>query len=298
MKLETLFHKGLNNRPLVIFIHGFGMDMRMWTDPSEVRVLGGLYPLKVLLPGFMGETVTSFSDLKAMGFSLLTWTQGRPFGPLSAAVSELDALVKEYGEYASEGTILIGHSRGGLVGRAYLENKPGLILGLITVATPHHGSGMAGWSVHLSPMASFIEKLLGEGPQKKYRKAFRRTLNFFNSEGIKELLPDSTLYSGFKDRPETGVKCVSTGGTNPDLVRIMDISIAELFQKVMPDSLIPEEMKAGLGDGLVSAASSELPYALHHTNFHANHVSILFDKDARAYISESVQTFRTCGCRQ
>ncbi|MGB9498652.1 MAG: alpha/beta fold hydrolase [Dissulfuribacterales bacterium] len=38
---------------------------------------------------------------------------------------------------------IIAHSMGGLVARHYIDRHPGRVVGLVTLATPHHGSPLA-----------------------------------------------------------------------------------------------------------------------------------------------------------
>ncbi len=57
----------------------------------------------------------------------------------------------------------------------------------------------------------------------------------------------------------------------------------------MPEKVVPEEMKAGYGDGLVSAASSVLPYSDKHYDFHFNHVALLFEREVRSLVISEVQ---------
>ena len=52
--------------------------------------------------------------------------------------------------------------------------------------------------------------------------------------------------------------------------------------------MVPEELREGQGDGLVSAASAVLPHADEHRDFHLNHVAMLFDKEVRAYVAKKV----------
>ena len=49
MKNEIFYFEGDRAKPLVIFIHGMGMDANMWAKPALARVLGGKYPLSVLI---------------------------------------------------------------------------------------------------------------------------------------------------------------------------------------------------------------------------------------------------------
>jgi pimeloyl-ACP methyl ester carboxylesterase len=286
--MEIFFDRGVGKKPLVVFIHGMGMDMEMWRAPSTALILGGTYPLRALAePG--ADITTSLQDVKSLGYPLLSWTQSRPVGPIMVAVRELRDLLRRYEEYAARGTILICHSRGGLVARKYLEAPDVPVRAVSTLATPHHGTSMARWGAIVSPLASAISQLLGAAT-KDIDSAFRRVLRFIGSAGLRELLPDSQFYSGLKDDKRKGVHYISIGGTNPDLLRAVSVSLPKLISRVLPESVVPEEMREGMGDGLVSAASSLLPYADEHLNVYANHGSILFDKKARELIIETVES--------
>ena len=87
MKSEIFYSEGHREKPLVIFVHGMGMNAAMWAEPAVARILGGKYPLSVLLGDV--EMRTSFHDLKALGFPVLAWSQKRPAGPALLAVEEL-----------------------------------------------------------------------------------------------------------------------------------------------------------------------------------------------------------------
>lgn len=290
MRLEILFHKGQKGRPLAVFIHGMGMNMKAWSSPSDAKILGGKYPLRVLLFSDQ-ELVTSFEDLKGLGFSLLAWTQSRPVGPVHFAVQELRRLVEDHAAHARNGILFICHSRGGLIARKYLETWPTPVRGLITLATPHQGTSMARWPVYASPLTSFLYQMLKGFSKGQIDSAFERVLGFLSSSGLQELLPESQFYSELKDGKQAGTRYISISGTNPDLLRPVLPSLPELLSRVVPDSIIPAEMREGYGDGLVTAASSRLSYADEHRNFPVNHASILFDRIVRDYIVKSVSSF-------
>jgi pimeloyl-ACP methyl ester carboxylesterase len=285
--METFFRRGRGKKPLVVFIHGMGMDVKTWSEPSTALILGGKYPLPALAEPD-AEIATSLQDLKSLGYPLLAWTQSRPVGPIMVAVRELKELLCRYEEYAARGTIFICHSRGGLVARKYLEAPDVPVRAMITLATPHHGTTMARWAVIISPLASAMNQLL-DVAKNDIDSAFRRVLGFLGSTGLRELLPGSRFYSGLKDAKKEGVRYISTGGTNPDLLRAVSISLPQLISRVLPENVVPEEMRQGMGDGLVSAASSVLPYADDHLNVHVNHGSILFDKEVRRLIIKTVE---------
>ncbi len=288
MTTDIRFRKGNSRLPLAVFIHGMGVNADFWTDPSRAKVLGGKYPLRILLTEDM-EQVTSYSDLSQLGFSVLTWSQSRPVGPIQAAVAELREIIEKYSVHGRNGLLLVCHSRGGLVARKYLEDAGCPARMVMTIATPHAGTSMAKWAAFVSPLASALDQMIDNLGRRKADTAFRRVLRFLGSSGLRELLPGSPFYSGLKDAKKEDTRYISIGGTDPDLLKAVAVPLPELFMKVIPGKIFPEEMREGLGDGLVSAASSVLPYGDEHKIFHLNHAALLFDKRVRDYIAEAAR---------
>jgi pimeloyl-ACP methyl ester carboxylesterase len=287
-KREEIFFKGKKGLPLLVFIHGMGMNASAWADPAKARVLGGAYLLSALFRGSDAELLTSFQDLKALGYNILTWTQSRPAGPIHIAVSELRRLLKEYHMHAGDGIIFICHSRGGLIARKYLQEGGLSAKALITLATPHRGTTMARWATFFQPFTAAIDTLLRGFSSKEVDSAFRRVIAFLGSSGLQELLPGSGFYRDLNDRRSEGSVYISVGGTDPDLLSPVGFPIAEFMSRVVPGRMVPEELREGQGDGLVSAASAVLPHADEHRDFHLNHVAMLFDKEVRTYVAKKV----------
>lgn len=287
---EIVFHEGERGKPLVVFIHGMGMNVRAWSEPSKARILGGKYPLSVLLGQSEGKPESSFSDLKGRGYNVLSWSQSRPGGPVEAAVSELKELTEMYGGFAENGIIFVCHSRGGLIARKYLESPDVPVKGLITLATPHHGTSMARWAAYISPLTSAANRLVLGFGKKEADSALRRVIAFLGSSGLRELLPGSTFFAGLSDTKVKEAQYASAGGTSPDLLRAVSVSLPAIFSAIVPEVILPEELREGSGDGLVSAASSVLPRADCHRDFHVNHGSILCDADVRRYVLELVES--------
>ncbi len=287
MKLDIRFRKGDKGKPLVVFIHGLGMNADFWADPARARVLGDRYPLSLLL-GSSFELQTSFKDLMELGFSVLTWSQSRPAGPAAAAEGELSVLIRDYSEHLRDGLFFVCHSRGGLVARKYLVANRDNIRAVITLSTPHAGTSLAKWAAFMSPLASAMAALLKDFDRKEADTAFRRILRFLGSSGLSELLPGSDLYKGLRDEKVRGARYVSVGGTDPDLLRALAVPVPKLLAGVVPEKMFPQELRDGLGDGLVSAASSVLPYGDEHQNFPLNHASVVFDRRVRDLIIRTV----------
>jgi len=287
-KKEEIFFQGKKELPLLVFIHGMGMNASAWADPAKARILGGAYSLSAMLRGGDAELITSFQDLKALGYSVLTWTQSRPVGPISVAVDELHLLVKEYSAHAGEGLIFICHSRGGLIARKYLQESGLSAKALLTLATPHRGTTMAKWAAFFQPVTSALDVLLKGFSRKDVDTAFARVIGFLSSSGLNELLPGSGFYRDLRDQRHEGSSYTSIGGTDPDLLGPVGLPLSDFMSRLVPGRIVPEELREGYGDGLVSAASAVLPYADEHRDFHLNHVAMLFDKKVRAFIAEKV----------
>ncbi|MBE0426073.1 MAG: alpha/beta fold hydrolase [Nitrospirae bacterium] len=306
MKLDTVYYRGEINKPALVFIHGIGMNKDIWINPSNACILGERFPLKILLrKQIQGEgeestkknqqcndLKTTFDDLRQKGYNVITWSQRRPSGPVDSVVKELNEIIKITKEMTDSGIILIGHSRGGLVGRKYLLKRDKAIKALVTISSPHKGSSIAHIAKYLSPLVSITEPFVPKGEKGTLSFSIKRILEFLKSRALKELLPDSAFFRNLKDEPLDWVYYISAGGTNPTLLHIYHIYIPDIFEKIIPEKFYPEEFKRGRGDGLVSAESSKIPWGNEHYNFDLNHAEILFDKGVRDVLAEAVEKIR------
>ncbi|MGO9378855.1 MAG: lipase family alpha/beta hydrolase [Dissulfurispiraceae bacterium] len=290
MKQETFFFGGDRAKPLVIFIHGMGMDANMWVEPVTARVMGGKYPLSVLIEG--KELQSSFHDLRAKGYPVLTWSQRRPAGPVGVSVDELSEIIENYNSNSDAGIILVGHSRGGLIARLFIQEYNAPIRGIITIGTPHNGSSMAKWAVFVSPITAALKSLMDRN-DKEVKSAMHRLLTFLSGSEIKEMLPGSQLLKSLADKCKPGVRIVSIGGTNPALVKIGKTSLPSVLSGIIPENVLPEELQEGKGDGFVSARSAVYPCGDEHQNFYAHHAALIFDKHVRKYIVRVIESIKT-----
>jgi pimeloyl-ACP methyl ester carboxylesterase len=287
-------HQGSREKPAVVFIHGLGMDRNIWVNPSESRILGGMFPLKILLdrrktPEDGAKVRTLFDDLLHKDYSVIAWSQKRPAGPINSAVLELSDLLVPVHKMTQAGIILVGHSRGGLIARNYLLRQDKSVKGIITISSPHRGSSVAKLAHYLSPILTLLHPLIPAGSDGKKASAIRRIFAFLRSAALKEILPDSHYFQSMSDGPVQGVYYASVGGTNPTLFSLSHLSFPDIFEKVIPENLYPEEMKMGRGDGLVSAESSKIPWSHEHYNFAFNHAEILFDHGVRDVLGRIIE---------
>jgi len=334
MAIDIEFYRGSPDKPAIVFIHGLGMDKNIWVDPSKSRILGGRLPLSVLLSrkpsvkdfglskeapeklpkfstGEKPESIeTLFNDLSQKNYTVVTWSQERPAGPIDAAVSEMEEVLRITNKLTNAGIILIGQSRGGLIGRKYLVRKDRSIRGLITISSPHRGSSMAKLSNYLSPLASLISPLFSGAEKGTLSSTIKHILDFLRSEALRELLPGSPFLRSLKDEPLDWIQYISVGGTDPTLFTLYRLrwdpvregkskrwflkadelfSVPDIFDRVIPGNLSPEEIKKGKGDGLVSEERSRIPWCNEHYSFPLNHTKILFDKTVRETLIKSIE---------
>jgi pimeloyl-ACP methyl ester carboxylesterase len=293
MDLDIVSVPGSPEKPSIIFVHGLGMDKNIWVAPCRSRVLGGMFPLQILVSKYVSSDAcdlqTLFHDLKDKHYPVITWSQRKPSGQIQAVIPELTAVVEIARGMSDSGIILIGHSRGGLIARKYLLNAHKSVKGLITVATPHKGSTIAGIARYIAPLASLLDPLVARGDENNVSRALKRISEFLKSKALKELLPESPFFRTLCDGPQAGVSYISAGGTSPVLFTFSPFSFPVIFEKIIPENFFPDEMKKGKGDGLVSAESSKMPWSDEHFYFDCNHAEILFDKEARDTLMGAVE---------
>lgn len=309
---DIAIHKGGTNRPVVILIHGLGMEKNMWIEPLEAKIFAKNVPLKFfaakrpkvcsIIPGKRQKKLTIgdipekvdtlWNALKDRDFSLVCWSQKRPVGPISVAVEELEQITKLVKKTFPERPVaFLGHSRGGLIARKFMEQKPPGIKALITISTPHSGSSLAHLRKYLKPVSSALKVILPENAHGAVAEVLKRLNDLTEGDATKELLPESDFFSNLKDAHAPGVAYLSFGGTKTRLLTIYKfekrdnrlypdpfVAIPDSLLRVFPASVLPDELKSGKGDFLVSAKSAVLPWAFQHYNVSANHISILWNR--------------------
>ncbi len=290
-RLAIKSRRGSSAMPACVFVPGLGMDSAIWAAPSEARLLGGLFPLGKIYRDQRLRTL--YHDMAELGYTVATWSQRRPVGPIKEVLEELYAVVEHAMAIENSGIILIGHSRGGLAARVAAKELLGEgvpLRALVTIAGPHHGSSMARWATFLAPFAEFVDRFIPKKEKKTFSNSIKKTLGFLASRGVRELLPDSELIGSLSEKRPGKLYCLSAGGTNPALIEINGyLKIPGTFQKVLPAGMLPDEMVVGRGDCLVTDESSALPFADEHLSFHKNHLRIILDKDARDEILKRIE---------
>jgi len=300
MKLSLKTYTGSPEMPVVILIHGLGMNNYFWVDPKKCSVLGGLAPLTIFLtdPTKKPDNTITFGSmdpdiqglwyyLKNKGFSLASWTQSQPLGPIQIAIAELKtALAAVRNKWPDKPVYMIGHSRGGLIARSLLQEEPETdIEGLITICSPHAGTGMAKFSRYLKPAGVLLEKIIPSKSKVMLTKALSRLSIFLQSPAIEELTPDSKFMASMEKTLPKHLRKLSFGGTSPALFQLIvrlpgdsykTIRFPDMLASAIPSRHLPGELTPGVGDALVTATSSRLSGSIHH-DFPDNHVRAAYD---------------------
>lgn len=238
MELDITIHKGRPDRPVVIFIHGLGMDKNFWTDPLDTKIFARNIPLKVFaatrprpLSIKSGKTLTIgnvpkkidnlWTVLRDRGFNLLCWSQKRPAGPINVAVEELEEIMKRAARlFPDKPLALIGHSRGGLVARKFMEREVHGIKALITLASPHRGSSLSRIGKRLSPLSAFLKGVLPKDTHSTVSGVVKNVTDLLEGDALKELMPGSDFFRDLKDTAVDGINYLSFGGTKTELLTI------------------------------------------------------------------------------
>jgi pimeloyl-ACP methyl ester carboxylesterase len=184
-----------------------------------------------------------WNALVKAGFPVFTYSQvGElmvPFarGPIAQFKRFMETMQRDVLQdpaYASRPVIILGHSRGGLIGRAYLgdaevkadrSRRFPEVSGLITLSSPHHGSNMALMDDKIIDFLTKIQKVVPTLPNDVGNQVIdslkRKVDNYVGAHGD-EIEPGSPLYRALQAQEpiRTGVRCMSVGGTSPRLLRI------------------------------------------------------------------------------
>ena len=296
-----LSHTGKPDKPVVILVHGLGMNRYIWDDPDKCFVLGGLAPLTTFLaesPGNTEKAVTTgvvdpriqglWHRLAAEGFFIVSWSQSQPLGPIEVAIDEMKKTVSWVREqWPGRQIYLVGHSRGGLIARQYLlQEDPEDVVGLVTICSPHAGTQMAKYAGYLGPTGSFLEKILPAESQTAVATALKRLSLFLQSPAIEELRPEADFIQSIGDSLPEKLRLLSFGGTSPALFQVYykfnqhkeftALKFPDFLVRALPAVFLPPELTPGSGDALVSSISSRLAGSTHH-DFPVNHVKAVFD---------------------
>lgn len=250
--------------PLVVLLHGLGGSAADMTDP--LSAYGGvafnraatfppyrdeglsLTPPTVPVARFFADPpaigVTSWRKaLVAAGFATATYTQNG--GTIGASAAQLAAFAS--GPLTTDSRLggariaFVGHSRGGVIARSFLVSAStnpalapflGRVAALITLHSPHLGSGLAGAAVAIDGLAARYQAVMaaaGLPPLGVIQMLRSAVLN----PNRAELAPGSAALTGIAaGEPVPGIAYHTFGGTSTAALRVW----ADVYT---PDSTFP-----------------------------------------------------------
>jgi pimeloyl-ACP methyl ester carboxylesterase len=229
-------------------------------------------------------------------------------------VEELSGIVEESEVIFGGGgpLILVGHSRGGLVARKWIQNHPdkrGRVDGLILLACPNGGSRLADMADFFAKRTRTIGRFMPREVSPNRGRIFLRLSAFYEEiaglvKGVAlgELRPHSSFILGLKrkelEEQRSRIRYLNLVGTSTVFTKLYRIStkdVGELREvtslidslpKKIPTVMMPEEIVNEKGDGLVSKGRARIAWVKpgSHKEFHVNHLRMLIDLDVRREI--------------
>ena len=148
--------------------------------------------------------------------------------------------------------VILGHSRGGLIGRAFLghpdfrSGRVGVfprVKGLITLSSPHQGSHMALMDDKIIGFLTKIQKVVPALPNdvgNEVINTLKTKIDDYVGPYGDEIEPGSPLFRALEAQEPVrpGVRCISVGGTSPHLMRLY-------LWSYTAGSLVPKKTSSG-----------------------------------------------------
>jgi pimeloyl-ACP methyl ester carboxylesterase len=328
----------LPGKPWVILIHGLGMTHRSWIDPFAETLLGGLIPFDYVLTDIdpLSSPVKLFNSkrlgcspplrvsqtlpqsfwevLSKEGYGIITWSQGSPWGKVVHAIEELQIILEDLPR--RDKIVLLGHSRGGIIARKYLQDeRPECerISGIALLGAPNHGSQIAKLTqifsrIHLSGLFGAGKGRRSGTREEKDQPLLLRLIrilgDYSHQAAIRELAPRSDFMKElvFKESEEIARKVAYLNliGTRSDFIRLYRLgptpsskpkllfSLLGSLEKMIPHRLILPEIKPGRGDGQVSVESATLPWAKFNHLLPVNHAQFLVNSGVNNMVNSFI----------
>lgn len=308
-------------KPWIVLIHGLGMSAGSWIDPCGERLAGGNLSFDLVLtdldhPPFPGRAAARLGGFYAStplrllphlyapfwevlareGWGLAAWSQ--PAGaPVQEAVIQLTRILECLP--AGERVVLIGHSRGGLIARRFLQLKLEgwrKVRGVVFLGCPHGGTRIAALAGLLEKFMPQAEKFLTGWLKPSFSAGLLSRISsllrvYLHRTDIIELAPESPMISEMGNREDDerppGLPYYNYAGCRTTFIRLYRreaespeppvFSLLDDLEKLLPQRLLVPEIRQGQGDGQVTLESAHLPWAQANRIFPVNHARLLVD---------------------
>jgi pimeloyl-ACP methyl ester carboxylesterase len=318
---------GDETKPVVVLIHGTGGNIDDMTDPASHP--DNNYDFTRPLPpdvtigrrNYPGVGVWSCCDLDPKkdvrswrdvltdyNFRTAAYAQVEPNGFLAEPVREFGVVwstLKEH--YPNDQFVLLAQSRGGLLVRKFLKDDPkstAPICKVITLHSPHTGSGLASIATFIRSTIETLEDAIGD----LALTLLGWLLEMADSDAFQEMAIDSDFLTDLADgeQPLRWIEYYTFGGVSVRLSRIrswvytlgsavpqwnwppflhvrtmIEVPLISPIADSLPN-IIPE-LSEGQGDLLTADEHTRLPFAVHQTN-PINHAETLWDPILQAQV--------------
>jgi len=340
------------DREVILFLHGLGGNKADWSFPawrsyhwdhergpanreSDNHLTPPLNPWDIL-PEF------SLSDLRddvrcwagvltSLGHTVINYSQDGPQRPVEVPLEQLEERIVPFirskvlvGPLAGKRVVVLCHSRGGILVRAYIHRQPQeaseWIGQVITLCSPHQGTLAPRAKQRLVDAAT----ALGLFPFPPLVSAVSRVTGWLDeTPGANQLLPDDPIFSELAvpaDVPD--IEFATFGGTSVRYTRVyswhftpdsyipnfgdfpdirfdwtmfpVQLPVVSPALECLPDVVVDDEQDEGEGDGLVAADLARLPGAPHES-LPINHAEALWDEELFRRVADLLGTPLTGG---
>lgn len=255
-----------------VLIHGLGVSEKVWFSPLEEKIL--FISFKTLLG--KEKDIIPFAERCKGICNVASWTQDL-CSTVDDAAYELKTIVEYLGTLGSQRVVLVAHSRGGIVARRAIQKYGLNPNGLICLATPHWGSGLADLTIsHFRILRCLVPYLSRLEPSIRELCKAGNLIREIN--GADKLAAESHVahYDISGDSTNYFDVGFSVGGLQVSLFNVMTS-----LERITGRRII-EEWRNTWGDGFVAAASAKSPMTPDHAYFRlpVNHANILIDNRA------------------